>query len=150
MREQITALLIYHQPEPLGGLKLALDEQSIQTCRVRTCGEALHLLKSTAPPHLVFTDTILPDGTWRDVLAGEQRATIPVNVIVVARLADVKLYVEVIEQGAFDFIAPPFVAADLAHVVSCAAHNALRRRKAQAGVIEPSSRLLVSRSPQPV
>jgi FixJ family two-component response regulator len=43
---------------------------------------------------------------------------------------DTKLYVSVIEGGAFDFMAPPFEALDLAHVVCCAADNALRRRQA--------------------
>jgi FixJ family two-component response regulator len=43
---------------------------------------------------------------------------------------DTKLYVSVIEGGAFDFMAPPFEARDLAHVVRCAADNALMRRQA--------------------
>jgi FixJ family two-component response regulator len=43
---------------------------------------------------------------------------------------DTKLYVSVIEAGAFDFMAPPFEALDLAHVVRCAADNALARRQA--------------------
>jgi FixJ family two-component response regulator len=43
---------------------------------------------------------------------------------------DTQLYVSVIEGGAFDFMAPPFEALDLAHVVHCAADNALARRQA--------------------
>jgi FixJ family two-component response regulator len=38
--------------------------------------------------------------------------------------------VSAIEGGAFDFMAPPFEALGLAHVVRCAAHNALMRRQA--------------------
>jgi FixJ family two-component response regulator len=49
-------------------------------------------------------------------------------VIVVARVVDTRFYVEAIEAGAFDFIVPPFNAADLAYVVRCAVDNVLARR----------------------
>jgi FixJ family two-component response regulator len=77
---------------------------------------------------------VLPDGLWANVLALAAQAPQPVNVIVVARLVDTRLYVEAIEAGAFDFLAPPFVAADLAYVVRCAAENVLGRREAQGRV----------------
>ena len=48
--------------------------------------------------------------------------------IVVARVVDTRLYLDTIETGAFDFIAPPFVATDLQHVVRCALDNVAARR----------------------
>jgi FixJ family two-component response regulator len=73
----------------------------------------------------------MPDGTWADILAVAEKAAEPVNVIVVARVVDTRFYVEAIETGAFDFLAPPFNATDLAYVVRTALDNALARRAAR-------------------
>ncbi len=129
MQGEISVLLVHDQGEPLDGLKLALESQSFKTCRVWSCQGASQELRRSDPPQLVFTDTTLPDGTWRDVVALAAKAAAPVNVIVVARLVDVPLYIEVIESGAFDFVAPPFVPLDLAHVIRCAVQNVLSRRQ---------------------
>ena len=91
------------------------------------------MLGGQNPAPLVFTDTELPDGTWADILAEAERAAQPVNVIVVARVVDRRFYVEAIETGAFDFLAPPFVATDLAYVVRTALDNVVARR----GLREP-------------
>lgn len=131
MEQTILALLVHEQPEPVGMLQPALESQSIKICRARDCQEASQALSQAGPPHLVFTDTVLPDGTWLDVLNLAANARQPVNVIVVARLADVKFYIEVIDRGAFDFITPPFAPYDLSHVVRCAADNVLSRRHVQ-------------------
>ena len=88
------------------------------------------MLGGLNPVPLVFTDKQLPDGTWADVLAVAEQATQPVNVIVVARIVDTRFYVEAIETGAFDFLAPPFNATDLAYVVRTALDNVHARRAA--------------------
>ncbi len=150
MNEEISALLVYDQEEPLEALKSGLEQRAVRVSRIRTCAEASPALKATDPPHLIFTDTTLPDGTWADVLALAPDAPEPVNVIVVARLGAVKFYVDVIEHGAFDFIAPPFTGHDFDHVLRCAVDNVLRRRDAQSPVEEPGSRLMVSPALQPV
>lgn len=128
MEQIISALLVHDQSELLGALTRALETQSIRTLHVRTCRDASGLLAEATLPHLIFTDTTLPDGTWADVLTIAAKALQPVNVIVVARLAEMRLYSEVIQKGAFDFIAPPFLGTDLLHVVHCAVDNGLRRR----------------------
>ncbi len=51
-----------------------------------------------------------------------------VNVIVVSRLADMRVYLDTIDKGARDFVAPPFVASDLAYVMRSAAQNVHIRR----------------------
>ena len=131
MSEKLSALLIHQVPEPLRSLRLALERQGVETARARNCQEAWQILSGPNPPHLVFTDTAVPDGLWADVLALAARAAQPVNVILVARLVDTRLYVEAIEAGAFDFLAPPFTSTDLAHIVRSAAENVLGRRQAQ-------------------
>lgn len=92
------------------------------------------MLGGQNPAPLVFTDTELPDGTWTDILVEAERAAQPVNVIVVARVVDTRFYVEAIETGALDFLAPPFVGTDLAHVVRITLENVFDRR----GLRDPS------------
>ena len=121
---------MHDHAEPLDMLDLALQAQSITTCRAN-CQEASLELTRAKPVHLVFTDTTLPDGTWGDVLGLAAKAPAPVNVIVVARLVDVRLYLEVIQSGAFDFITPPFPPGDVARVIRCAADDVLHKRYAQ-------------------
>jgi len=146
MKEPISALLVYDQSNSLDALKLALERQFIRTLQARTCREVWHALSGANPPHLVFTGTALPDGTWAEVLFLAARAPACVNVIVVAGLPDIKFYVQVIECGAFDFITPPFAASELAHVVRHAAANVLSRRNARTRAERSGSYPPLSRS----
>jgi DNA-binding NtrC family response regulator len=130
MPDKVTALLIFHQTTPLSDIEAALEKLAIRTKHAQTLAEARHALSRVNPPLLAFTESKLPDGNWSDVLSLSQSASSPVNVIVVGREIDTRLYASAIEIGAFDFIAPPFEAVDLAHVVRCAADNALARRGA--------------------
>lgn len=132
MQEGISALLVHNRPDPMGGLKLALQGLSVEIRQAGSCQDALRWLEGSNPPELVFTDTQLPDGTWSDVVRVVGGAPVPTNVIVVSRGVDVRFYVETVEAGAFDFIAPPFEASELAHVLRCAAGNVRLRRQREA------------------
>jgi DNA-binding NtrC family response regulator len=131
MTEKTTALLVHQNSETLANLKGALELQGIHILQAGSRAVAKRMLGGLNPAPLVFTDTQLPDGTWADILAVAENAKLPVNVIVVARLVDTRFYVEAIETGAFDFIAPPFNATDLAYVVRSALDNAVARRSAR-------------------
>jgi len=128
MSEKISALLVSDEPEFFAPLKSLLQSQSLETREVPSCGEALLVLWGKQPPHLVFTGIQLPDGTWAEVISVAGKAGAANNVIVVSRLVDVKLYVEAIERGAYDFITPPFEAWELRHIVRRATENVLERR----------------------
>jgi len=130
MKQRLSALLVHHEADPLRALEQSLRNQSLKTARARSCREVWQALTSADPPHLVFTDTKLPDGSWVEVLALATKSPVPVNVIVVGRIVDTRVYVEAIEAGAFDFVVPPFAVADLDYVVRCAADNVLARRQA--------------------
>ncbi len=132
MGEKISALLVHSEDEPLKTLKAALENQSIEISRATDCREALCFLEGSNPPQLVFTDTMLPDGNWADILFLASNAPRPPSVIVVSRFVDIKAYIDAIECGAFDYIVPPFASLGLAHVVRCAAWNASIRRNALA------------------
>ena len=131
MTERITTLLVHHNSETLAMLKGALERQGMHVVHAESRAQAKRLLGGRNPAPLVFTDTQLPDGTWADILAVAEKAAQPVNVIVVARIVDTRFYVEAIQTGAFDFLAPPFVATDLAYVVRSALDNVVARRAAR-------------------
>jgi len=130
MTERITALIVHQNSDTLATLKGALERQGMSIIHAQSRAQAKRMLGGLNPAPLVFTDTQLPDGTWADILALAQKAKLPVNVIVVARVVDTRFYVEVIETGAFDFLAPPFNATDLAYVVRSAMDNVVARRTA--------------------
>jgi DNA-binding NtrC family response regulator len=132
MSERVSALVVHSHKEPMSSLGHLLEEQNVRIEHASTCGEAFVTLWRTNPPHLVFTDTTLSDGTWRHILALSRQAPTPVNVIVVSSLVDITLYLETLDQGAFDFITPPFEGREIAHILRCAASDVDRRRKDKA------------------
>jgi len=128
--QNITALLVHHETQPFRALTHALKRLGMKPRRVRSLREAREVMAGAETPPLVFTDTHLPGGSWADIVTLAQNASAAVNVIVVARVVDVHLYMEALEAGAFDFIVPPFEAPGLEHVVRCAAESVLERRDA--------------------
>jgi hypothetical protein len=98
MQVRICALLVHHGDAPLAELKLLLERQGMKTRRARTFAEAEPAMTCAATPLVFFTDTVLADATWANVVTlGAERA---VPVIVVSRLLDNPLYLDVLE--------PPF------------------------------------------
>ncbi|MFB3923242.1 MAG: two-component system response regulator [Terriglobia bacterium] len=123
----VFALCAYERAHPLEALKAALRAHSIEMCSAKTCEEVERLLSQTQP-ELIFTDTILPDGSWADIVRLAENSPAPANVVVVGACADTKLYISAMEHGAFDFILPPFEEKPLTHVLQVAVENVRRRR----------------------
>jgi DNA-binding NtrC family response regulator len=132
MTHGIKAMVVHQNSATLASLKSALERQGMSVLQADSRARAIQMLGGQNPAPPVFTDTKLPDGTWVDILAGAARASQPVNVIVVARVVDTRFYLETIETGAFDFIAPPFVATDHEFVVRSALDNIAARRGVRA------------------
>jgi DNA-binding NtrC family response regulator len=130
MGEKVTALLVQDQETCFQALQTILEELGIDTRRTRSCVETLPLLAGADPPILVFTDTQLPDGTWADVLRLAAKTRGLVKVIVVSRVVDIALYLDVLDGGGFDFIVPPFYPAEVAHIVRCATQGGPDKTKA--------------------
>ncbi|SPE28846.1 hypothetical protein SBA2_410041 [Acidobacteriia bacterium SbA2] len=84
MTEGITALLVHENSETLTTLKGALERQGMHVLHAESQAQARRVLTGLNPAQLVFTDTQLPNGTWADVLAVAEKASQPVNVIVVS------------------------------------------------------------------
>ena len=142
MTDKPQVLLVHHNSDTLRDLQQVLERQGVCVAQGVSCADAKRLLGGPSPFPLVFAESQLPDGTWVDILALAEKAARPVNVIVVARLVDTRFYVEAIEAGAFDFIAPPFNSTDIRYVMRTALDNVIARRTSQPGgslTSEPAS-----------
>ena len=115
-----SALLVYDQDEPMGGVERIFLAHGVKLPRSRSCLEARAILGSPAPPSVVVTDLVLPDGNWADILRAANEGTTKTPAIVVSRILDTRLYLDVLGSGAHDFIVPPFSASDLAYIVRTA------------------------------
>lgn len=116
----IIALMVHDEEEPFHDLKRRVSELGIPSVQLRTFVEVKYLLKRLHQPALIFTDVILPDGTWADVAEEAKNATTPCPVIVVSRFVDLSLYLEALQRGAADFIVAPFSTAELGSIIRAA------------------------------
>jgi len=72
-------------------------------------------------PGAVISGVRLSDGhSWNDLLCEMQKMACPPPLIVGDRLADERLWAEVLNLGGFDLLAQPFNAKEVLHVVSTA------------------------------
>jgi DNA-binding NtrC family response regulator len=129
MRGKISALLVHRREDHLQTVQPVLEALSVSCLRVRSCKEVETRLARTASPHLVLTDTELPDGSWREVLDLAAKAPERASVIVVSPVADMDLYLDVMNQGAYDFVTESFTVPELVHVLRCAIDSALKARE---------------------
>lgn len=126
MAEQINALLVHTQDETYRQLEQVLRSLNIRVIHTRNCREAsLHLKPQGGGIDLVFAGANLQDGGWAKVLALVQRAKSYLPVIVVSPMVDVGIYLDALGMGAFDFVTPPFLISDLAHIVRSAIYKEL-------------------------
>lgn len=131
MSEHLFALLVHDHPEVFESLRRTLRDLSVETYSVATCQEAGELI-SQCKPHIIFTESSLRDGWWSSILNIADTANVPLSVIVVSDYPDTRLYLSVMERGAFDFMAPPFEHEPLDFVLRSAALATQRRREALA------------------
>lgn len=85
----------------------ALGRYRGQEQHVRSYLEAPRLLHKTSV-QVVICERDLPDGSWRDVLESTAGLQDPPAVIVTSRLADDRLWLEVLNAGGYDVLAKPW------------------------------------------
>ncbi len=83
------------------------------------CQEAIEFL-GHHHVSVVLSEPDLPDGTWRDLLNGMASLFAPPNLVVSSRLADHRLWAEVLNLGGFDLLMTPFDAEEVLRVTSSA------------------------------
>jgi DNA-binding NtrC family response regulator len=100
-------------------LEKILLKSNWQSHGVGNCQEALEFLDQNHVP-VVLTEPELPDGSWRELLNGMARLSPPPNLIVSSRLADDRLWAEVLNLGGYDMLETPFEAEEVLRVTSSA------------------------------
>lgn len=109
-----------------GGDGLSLDkiflDSNWQSHGVGNCQEALGFLDQHHVP-VVLAEPDLPDGSWRELLNGMASLSAPPNLIVSSRLADARLWAEVLNLGGFDVLITPFEAEEVLRVTLAARHH---------------------------
>ncbi len=109
---------------PAGEDRKALDRIFGQTdWRVQFAGslEEAQAARHGCAVAVVISPTRLPDGhTWQDLLHHLQSVPDPPPLVVVDRLADDRLWAEVLNLGAYDLLMTPFEAREVLRTVSLA------------------------------
>jgi DNA-binding NtrC family response regulator len=129
MSEHIFALLIHEEARIFESLRKALRDLGVNTYSVATCQDARDLI-TQCQPQIVFTERRVSDGTWQTILRMADAAAVPLSLIVVAPHPDTRFYLSVMEEGAFDFVAPPFEHESLKFVVHSAEMRIRYQRRA--------------------
>jgi DNA-binding NtrC family response regulator len=89
----------------------------------RTCQQAWSLLHQL-PIHVVVTDTEFPDGlSWKDLLEEIEGMREAQPVIVISRIADGRLWAEVLHLGGYDLLMKPLDASEVLRVVTLASQH---------------------------
>ncbi len=74
-------------------------------------------------PEVVICEDRLADGDWRDLLNDLRAAENTPRLIVTSRLADDRLWAEVLNLGGCDVLTKPFAEKEVSHAVKMAAHR---------------------------
>jgi DNA-binding NtrC family response regulator len=96
-----------------------LEECGLEPVIASNLEETRNIL-ARRPMHVVFCEDYLPDGSFREVLRMVKATKPEIQVVVSSMLEDVDEYIEAMNLGAFDFIAPPYHGAEIVSVVDSA------------------------------
>jgi CheY-like chemotaxis protein len=97
-------------------LRHILDAGLWQISAVATRREAIERLGVSAVS-VVVCESVLEDGTWKDILEHNQSSPYAPPLIVTSRLADEYLWAEVLNLGGYDVLPKPFNDKEVRHVL---------------------------------
>ena len=123
-----------------------LEEYGLQPMIAANVEETRRILERR-PMHLVFCDDKLPDGGFREILCLVKANRPEVQVVVSSMLADVHEYIEAMNLGAFDFIAPPYRSSEIISVVDGAYRRYRLKRKDESVLYHQTEELCKAASP---
>ena len=112
-------------------LNNVLEPSSWELYRAGNCQDAIERLRAN-PVSVVFCESVLEDGTWKDILCEIQETANAPVLVVTSRLADAFLWSEVLNLGGYDVLAKPFSQREVHHVIDNIALLAERRAGAVA------------------
>lgn len=144
-------LLVEDEPglrEMLGILFRREGYQIVAAPGVRAALEAIG--QHPQPFPIVLTDLAMPDGSGLDVLAAAKSRSPATEVILLTAHTTVENAISAMRLGAYDFVAKPFQAAELAAIVAKALEKhelATENQRLRAKVGETEDPLLIGKSP---
>jgi DNA-binding NtrC family response regulator len=129
----VAALVITSSKHDCGYLEAILGGLGCRISAARTCEEAAARIRE-GKPRMVVCEADLPDGNWKDILENAAAMEDEPALIVTSRLADERLWAEVLNRGGYDVLAQPFDTEEVTRVLSLALGYQVRRRRLAAAV----------------
>lgn len=129
----ITVLLVSTRTEDHLALQAIFCGSRWQLRAARTARDGIETIRHHAEIAVVICEHTLPDGDWRSLLAQMDKMALPPSLIVSSRLADERLWAEVLNLGAFDLLlGAPFEPEEVLRVTESAwsAWDSAARRSA--------------------
>jgi DNA-binding response OmpR family regulator len=109
-------LFISPTAEDDAALRHITSSLSWEVSTAATCNEARDQLRQ-ARVSAIICESVLADGTWKDILHHIAESASPPRLIVTSRLADEYLWAEVLNLGGYDVLAEPFSEREVCHVL---------------------------------
>jgi DNA-binding response OmpR family regulator len=113
------ALVVSSLEEDHAFLERLFSTRSWRFDSVSTVGDGIRYLRHHSPG-LLICDERLEDGDWKAILDAVMKVACPPRMIVTSRLADERLWAEVLNLGGYDLLAKPFDASEVVRVVGTA------------------------------
>jgi len=116
-QKTIDLLLISPFDEDHQRLRDILRHSNWRQHDARSERDAFDFLQANVAP-VVICEQELPDGNWKDVLARLGKMQCPPMLVVTSRLADDRLWSEVLHFGGYNVLAKPLHLKEVVHVVA--------------------------------
>jgi DNA-binding response OmpR family regulator len=100
-------------------LRAILTPPLWDVCEARTFREAIAILDDL-PCGVAIWDTEVPDGNWQGLLRNFECRQNPPKLVVSSRVADDRLWAEVLNLGGYDVLAQPFDPGEVLRVTRAA------------------------------
>jgi DNA-binding NtrC family response regulator len=113
-------------------LSEVLHEAGYDVAAFPSAEGALRALASDAPADLVVTDVIMPGKRGHDVLREARTLRPELNVIVITAFGSIDSAIELVKQGAFDYLTKPFGTEEFLHAIERALNESRARRESAA------------------
>ncbi|MEP6534766.1 MAG: response regulator [Bryobacteraceae bacterium] len=117
--QPVKVLAVSTEERDHNSLRHILDHSAWKLFGARTIAGAVETVRRHRIP-VAMTSRDLPDGDWTDLLAQLQQLPEPPEVIVMSAGCDNRLWLDVLESGAYDLIQKPLAKGDVFRIVSLA------------------------------
>lgn len=125
MRQQYSNVFLVGSSEDLTPLEEVLTRNAAVT-KAKTTHEAIEQL-GKSDCDVLFCLNEMADGSWRDLLREIQKQRLRVPVVVADRTGNMEEWIEVLEAGGFDLLAPPYGDKQILAVLEHASESANRK-----------------------